>query len=287
MTEPSRKRCRSLLAPVIPSLLFVLLVFHGAVSAQTFAVIDPERGEFSQRAAERLSASLSGSFDMLDPDLAFTAFRSFSLESAYNLDLLTARNIGAAVGCRFYVLVRAGVQRRSRFDRPEYYEAHAAYFLVDSVTGRLADWQFVKHEEDSPAMAEKQLLASADTAANRLSRSARRVIEERKAPDSLTMDQEAGSVRPPMPYRRLKPEYTELADLYGIEATVDAEVTITADGSVKRAEIVRWAGYGLDESVLSAIREMQWRPADRKGETLEMSVLLRYNFRDIDDESGN
>ena len=87
-----------------------------------------------------------------------------------------------------------------------------------------------------------------------------------------------------MPYKRIKPEYTPAAYLYGIAATVDAEVSIDANGDVKRIDITRWAGYGLDESVIAAIRQMNWRPGERGGKPLPMRVLLRYNFTKIDKE---
>ena len=86
-------------------------------------------------------------------------------------------------------------------------------------------------------------------------------------------------LREPAPYRRLHPTYTDAADRAEAEATVDAAVEIGSDGEVARVEIVRWAGFGLDESVASTIRQMHFRPATRDGEPVPVRVLLRYNFR--------
>ena len=77
----------------------------------------------------------------------------------------------------------------------------------------------------------------------------------------------------------LRPAYTDAASRAEAEATVDAEVEIGADGEVGRIRIVRWAGFGLDDEVVSTIRQMHFRPASRGGQPVAVRVLLRYNFR--------
>jgi TonB family protein len=86
-------------------------------------------------------------------------------------------------------------------------------------------------------------------------------------------------LREPAPYRRLRPNYTDAASRAEAEATVDALVEIGADGEVERVSIVRWAGFGLDEEVVSTIRRMHFRAAAHDGEPVAVRVLLRYNFR--------
>jgi TonB family protein len=75
-----------------------------------------------------------------------------------------------------------------------------------------------------------------------------------------------------------------LASLYFVEATVDIEIEVDETGKLLKTEIVRWAGFGLDESVTDAIRKMNWRPASRNGKTLPLRVLLRYNFKKLEKE---
>jgi len=251
--------------------------------SQTLAVVDPAASESSSRVAAALSASLSGKTRVLDLDLADSAFRSFKLSSPFNLDSETARNLGEAIGCRFYVLVRNSVQRRSRFGREEYYEAHASFYLVNSLTGRLDHWTIVTFEEDTPEESMEKLLGSLGDIAGELYSVAGEKLEEINTAAGLAVSEtpDDKGLRPPMPYSRFSPEYTSLADLHNIVATVDIEVLIGADGAVLDTQVTRWAGYGLDESVNKAIRAMQWRPADREGKTLPMRILLRYNFRDI------
>jgi TonB family protein len=96
---------------------------------------------------------------------------------------------------------------------------------------------------------------------------------------------EARNFRPPLPYKRIRPDYTKIANLYGVEATVDAEIDVDENGKILNIEIVRWAGFGLDESVAETIRKMQWRAASRDGKTLPVRVLLRYNFKKIENDN--
>ncbi|MCP9493132.1 MAG: TonB family protein [Pyrinomonadaceae bacterium MAG19_C2-C3] len=87
------------------------------------------------------------------------------------------------------------------------------------------------------------------------------------------------SVRPPQPYRRPRPAYTESARDAGVEATIDVEVDVLPDGTVGRVEVVRWGGFGLDEAVTDSIKQTYFRPAMRDGAAVLSRVLLRYNFR--------
>ena len=89
----------------------------------------------------------------------------------------------------------------------------------------------------------------------------------------------SNGVRPPRPYRRIKPHYPEQAAHDNVEAIVDVLVDIDAKGNAGHIEIARWAGYGLDESVINTVKQLHFFPAMRDGVPIPMRVLLRYNFR--------
>jgi hypothetical protein len=89
----------------------------------------------------------------------------------------------------------------------------------------------------------------------------------------------ARGFRAPVPYRRLKPEYTPEAALYDVKATVDLTIYLDAAGKIVRTDLERWAGFGLDESVEKNVRSMNWRPAERDGKPMAMKFLVRYNFK--------
>ena len=109
-----------------------------------------------------------------------------------------------------------------------------------------------------------------------LTRSAQPLIEE--APDDEKAAEVQG-IRLPRPYRRLRPEYPQTAARAEAEATVDLVVDVGADGEVSEVQIVRWAGFGLDESAVATVRKLHFFPAMKNGTPIPMRVLLRYNFR--------
>jgi TonB family protein len=102
------------------------------------------------------------------------------------------------------------------------------------------------------------------------------LIEEAPEDEKAANDQ---GIRLPRPYRRLRPEYPETAARAEAEATVDVAVNVGADGEVGEVEVVRWAGFGLDETTIATVRKLHFFPAMKNGTPVPMRVLLRYNFR--------
>jgi TonB family protein len=102
------------------------------------------------------------------------------------------------------------------------------------------------------------------------------VIEEAPDDEKAAADQ---GIRLPRPFRRLRPGYPDTAARAEAEAIVDVAVDIGADGEVGEVQIVRWAGFGLDESTVATVRQLHFFPAMKNGTPIPMRVLLRYNFR--------
>ncbi len=276
---------------LVPGLCGVLLLAF-PISAQRVAILSPEQTAQTQKFALQLSGSLSGKLHILDEDMGQAAFRSVKVENPFNLTTLQGRDIGEVIGCEYFMLVRSGTLRRSSFAKDEFYESFVTVFLVNSRSGRLVYWDLKSFEGDTPAESERLLFASSENFAAEITG---HLESSRKngAPSGNTTQIEevpdAGSIaaknfHPPMPYKRIKPEYTRQAYFYDIRATVDVSVDIDQDGAVAAIEVERWAGFGLDESVIDAVRKMNWRPAMRNGKTLRMRVLLRYNFTKIEKE---
>lgn len=189
------------------------------------------------------------------------------------------------------MLVKSDTLRRATLSKPYFYiESYTVVYLVSSRTGRLILWKRQHFESPTAAESEKKLAASVENLAAEISINLKsagktepneeRLSKLEELPDENSS--EAKNFRSPLPYRRFKPEYTTLANLYDVTATVDATVDLDEKGSVTRVEITRWAGYGLDESVAGIIRKMQWRAATRNGKSLPIRVLLRYNFKRIE-----
>jgi len=250
-------------------------------------VITPEKTEAAAKYSAKFELSLSEKLRVLDDSLSESAFAASAPANPFNLTIAESRKAGSAIGCDFFILISPVIARRSASGRAEYYEASAATFVISSRSGRLVFWRMPRFEAEKSQTAEKSLFDSTGSLASeivsRLKSVSREELAETPARDIEEIPDENSAAdknfRAPVPYRRIKPEYTADAFLFDIKATVDIVVDLDENGSILRTEIVRWAGYGLDESVTDAVRKMNWRPAERGGKRLPMRFLLRYNFK--------
>ena len=265
------------------------------------AVLDMGATETAQRAADTLARSLRAEniLSVMDSEESRVAARGIGYAGSLNLTLEEARDLGASVGCDFYLAGDAQTLRRTSSARPVFYEAYASIFLVSARTGRLVMWERPSFEAATASEAEKLLLTELDSRAARLSAAVRAAQESERNERELSVTRgtpvieevpeetspQAKGLRLPAPYRRLRPIYPETAARAEAEATVDVLVDIDVAGEVSRVEVVRWAGFGLDEASVHIIRQMHFRPAMRDGVPLPMRVLLRYNFQKPKKES--
>jgi TonB family protein len=261
----------------------------GIAAAQKLAFLTPEKTQRSQIVNEKLQSMLAKDFKILDDSMVETVSQSLSEMNVFNLSREEARNLGAAIGCDYFIVQKADTLRRASLSKPTaYYESYAVVYLVSSRTGRLLFWNLSKFEADASPEAERKMLAATDDLAAEISsrlKASKQIAEIEQAGFAELPGEdspESKKFRPPLPYRRFKPQYTDAANLYNVAATVDAAVDIDENGKVLRIEILRWAGYGLDESVAETIRKMQWQPALREGKALPIRVLLRYNFKKLE-----
>ena len=264
------------------------------------AVLDFGETETGRKVADALAVALGHEekyLRVLDRAQSRAAAHGSGYAGSLNLSLTEARDLGAAIDCDFFITGDAQTLRRSSSARPVYYEAYASIFIVSARTGRLVRWQRTSEEAATPNEAEKRLLEAlsrpADAATNRVEMARAQEDEYLRRERELTRVEEGARIedepeegsaaavnyRPPQPFRRLRPLYTETAERAAAEATIDASVEIDAEGEVRNIEIVRWAGFGLDESVTDTVRRLHFRPAMRDGVAFPVRVLLRYNFR--------
>lgn len=286
-------------------LIYALLLLSTAIcQAQTtarrttVAVLDFGETKTGLRAADKLRQQLASEswLQLSDRDAARAAALGLGYEGSLNMTLAEARDLGASVGADFFITGDAQTLRRSPSNGPVYYESYASIFLVSSRTGRLIMWERPSRQASTPDEALEMLVKEMARAelGSRLTLAIRRALEDEmqmralavgrsaplieEAPDD-PKSANAQGLKLPLPYRRLRPPYPETAARAEAEATVDVEVDIGADGEVSRVEVVRWAGFGLDEATVNTVRQMNFRPAMRDGEPIPMRVLLRYNFR--------
>jgi TonB family protein len=291
ITENRKLNLKSNLRSAAFVCIFILLCSFNLSAQQKLAVLSPDKTAESINFAEKLKTSLSSKFKITDSSLSETAFLSSNPEKPFNLTTQEAKIIGAAIGCNFFLLVKSQNLRRYSSEKKEYYESYAAVYVVSSRTGRLVFWKLTSFNNSKPSDAEKLLLDSTDSLAAEITAKlsainsaevSENVVKLEEIPNENSPD--AKNFRAPLPYKKFSPQYTALANLYGIAATVDIEIDFDEDGKILRTEIVRWTGFGLDEAVTETIRKMNWRPATRNGKPLPVRVLLRYNFKKLDKE---
>ncbi|HKY43255.1 MAG TPA: energy transducer TonB [Pyrinomonadaceae bacterium] len=262
------------------------------------SVLDFGATPIAKLSAETLRARLraSGEVAVADADLSRAAANGIGYSGSLNLTLTEARDLGAALASEFYVIGDAQTLRRSSFQSPVYYEAYCSIFLVSARTGQLLLWERPSFENNKATTAEARLsqylssddfrrrlletvkLAHSEERLKRtlLSTAAEAVIEE--APEDEKAAEIQG-IRLPRPYRRLRPAYPDTAARAEAEATVDVVVNVGTDGEVGDVHVVRWAGFGLDETTVATVRQLHFFPAMKNGSPIPMRVMLRYNFR--------
>jgi len=274
--------------------VFILLTAHCLLltaRAQKIAILTPEKNGVSESFADDLKTSLKGDFKVLNSALSEAAFLSASVEKPFNMTTEEAKIVGEAIGCDFFLLVKSENLQRFSLEKKEYFESYAAVYAVSARTGRLVLWKLYSFKGFEKKAAEKLLFESTADPAKEISARLPQVFKEELTEKRAKFEEvplesspDAKNFRAPLPFRRISPQYTPIANLYSVAATVDAEVDFDENGSVLRVEIVRWAGFGLDESVAENVRKMNWRAASRGGKPLPIRVLLRYNFKKIDKE---
>ena len=282
----------------------ITLLFALAVGAQgqtrapvvRVAVLNFGETHTGRSAAERFSTALAVGAELspVDLDLATAAARGIGYSGSLNLAVQEARDLGAAIGCDFYLIGDAQTLRRSPSTGPAYFESYASIFLVSTRSGRLIAWQRPSFEAASADEAEKLLLAQVSNAETRRhylaalrraqedERSQRQIAVENNTPvieEAPAEASEQSGLRLPRPYRRLRPPYPDTAASADAEGTVDVLLDLDKEGEVSRVELARWAGFGLDEATVNTVRQLHFFPALRDGAPIPIRILLRYNFR--------
>jgi len=263
------------------------------------AFLDFGKTRTGRLVADQLSQSFENQagkeFQVLDRDQSRAAALGASNQGSLNMGLEEARDLASALGCDFFFAGEAQTLRRTPLEGAPYFESYAAIYLVSGRSGKLLWWQRPSVQRTTPEDAEKALLKEVTGAemirssqaeilsAQKDESAARAAATETAAPIIEVMSEDTDDsnrdLRAPRPFRRVKPPYPETAARAEVEAIVDVLVDIDARGEVGRLEITRWAGYGLDQSVLDTVRQMHFFPAMRDGIAIPMRVLLRYNFR--------
>jgi TonB family protein len=264
------------------------------------AVLDFGESPTGVRSAEKVREALAkdklaveGGLEVIDRNLAIAAALGNGYQGSLNLTTQEARDLGAAIGCDYFIIGNAETVKRSPSTGDDYFESYAAIFIVSARTGQLVSWQRPSERRSTPEEAEQALLKTVfSDEENRYRKSILRANEDEAAARTAAVESPPAAIevmsddddgksdtRAPRPYRRAKPAYPKAAAQAEIEAVVDVLVDIDAQGEITKLEVARWAGYGMDQSVIDTVKQMHFFPAKRDGVSIPMRVLLRYNFQ--------
>ncbi len=244
-----------------------------------------------QNEAVQFRQMFAHEYALIDEGLVRAALRGSGYTGSLNLSREAARALGMSIGCDYYLLGAVRVARRIVSAEEFYYDGIAGIFTVETRSGRLLLFDFTRAKAADERAARVQLdellkqswqkasIAIMKAVSRSYTESA--IINQPPAEviEVLSDETQAQKVAQPIFYQRLKPRYTEEAESLSIVATVELEAVFREDGQVGEVEVIRWAGFGLDESATATLRQLRFKPAERDGKKVSLRALVRYNFR--------
>ncbi|MEN3333182.1 MAG: hypothetical protein V7641_2547 [Blastocatellia bacterium] len=248
-------------------------------------------GDDQPRAALQAALALSEQVALIDSAQIKPAVVGVGYDGSINMSLDEARRLGAAIGCDFFIIGKRDSFTRSDATQASHEEPIVGLMIVDARTGELAVFDFINEKAATRAAA---LEAVTKALAAYVASYVERMIAHRAGRDAVRgstnvaeriedlPDANSAAVAgftPPEFLNRVKPEYTNEAERADITATVEASAVFRADGTVGDIQIMRWAGYGLDEAAARAIRQLKFKAARRDGHPISVRAAVRYNFR--------
>jgi TonB family protein len=86
-------------------------------------------------------------------------------------------------------------------------------------------------------------------------------------------------VAPPVAHRKVDPKYIASAAADHVQGKIQLACVIGKDGHVSTVELVRGLDERLDRSAQEALAKWEFSPATRRGEPVEVDVLVEIPFR--------
>jgi protein TonB len=99
----------------------------------------------------------------------------------------------------------------------------------------------------------------------------------RQGKESFSLE---GRISPPVALDTGRPAYPEISRRRGQEGTVLLELSVDANGRVAEVRIVESSGFSaLDAAATEALRDWRFRPAQRGGVPIAVSIIHPVHFR--------
>ena len=228
-------------------------------------------------------------FTLIDLDQMDIALKGAKYNGSLNLSLDEARALGLSIGCDYYFLGLAKVLRRLATEKEFYFDVMIGAFLVETRSGQLIRFSFEKAQAANQALAQQRLTELTETIWRQcvdVIKSSSQEITNKHPVELATELYDLSSdevvklnLKPPQFYRRIKPDYTDTAEFAGVTATIELKAVFQADGRIGAVEVIRWGGFGLDESSVATVKQLRFEPAKLNGRSVNVSAVVQYNFR--------
>lgn len=232
-----------------------------------------------------------GRATLIERSLMKPALAGVGYDGSVNMSTDEARRLGSAIGCDFFLVGVIDAVTISDQARESHEEAVGGLMMVDGRTGALAAFDFIQEKassrETAIGQAKQALAARASGYIDRMLEHRARLAEQASArsdsePVEEMPNEESPRFTPPKFANRIKPEYTSEARRANVGGAVEAMAVFRADGEVGDITVTRWAGFGLEESAIRAIRSLKFEPARMDDRPVSVRALVRYNFRKLD-----
>ncbi len=95
----------------------------------------------------------------------------------------------------------------------------------------------------------------------------------------LLREENPADLTGPVPLRKVDPNYPPALADAGVQGEVVLYAIIRKDGSVDSIQLVRGVEVQLDQNAMQALSRWKFRPAERRGEPVELEAVVRIPFR--------
>jgi TonB family protein len=264
-------------------LMLIFFFFVTAFAQPRIAILD-FNGEVETSQQLRKLAEKDG-VALVNEQQLMLATKGAGYNGNLNLKIEDARALGLSIGCDFYLIGTAKVQRRLLSEREFYFDVMIAAYVVETQSGRLIKFLFEQARTEKERIAGERLKELTKTIWRQTSdalKSSAILTEVNQIADVYDLDSTEAAklqIKPPQFFRRLRPIYTATADFMGIAATVELKVIFQSNGQIGNVEVIRWAGFGLEDSALATVKQLRFEPAKLQNKPVNVSAVVQYNFR--------
>lgn len=276
-------------------LLFCIIFSNFSIKAQTIEektslAILVEDAETQSMFPELNKTISQNDFIVQEESLTQTIRKKLTFPNQLNLSTKEARNLGQALGVDVFLILKSKIVERAEVGATLYGEGSLAIFFVSSKSGKLMLFDFLETKQTNLALAKENIAKELINKIPFYTKEISDILTKQLAPlnldpqdlEAIDIPSEGSTLAKnfdlPEFISRKQPTYTENARKMSVSAVVELEVILRKDGKIGTIEVIHWAGFGLDESAITAVKELKFEPGLLDGQAISCRALIRYNF---------